>query len=566
MSDSKFHRRRERDTKPSAADFGDKTPPHDAAAERRILGAILVDFEGTVLPRAVSRQLKASDFYDAKHQLIFEAIEALHGAGSGIDEIVLCDRLQAMSQLQEAGGPSYVDELTRGGMDGLSNALHWVDIILEKSRRRQLIVTTMELMRKAFDPASPVSELAATGVSKLVTLERAQSEGEESCGKVVDAVTEKWRRAIAGEPPPYRRTVSWGLDDMDRNFTPLCAEQGDGLVIIAARSGVGKSSLARQMVHHLLKTDESAIAQVFLLETQAQQLVARMAGLESGIPYNESLDGRALARWRGERRRLVRTGQSHGQPERGESFEAFQQRAEEAWFSDQAATHTGSLKWLSAIADKRLFVRAHTYDIDAICAQARAIHRITGRTDLVVVDYLQIVDISDGEGRQGYEVIKHIAMRLKQLAKDLGAPVIAIAAVTVEGDSIPGLEDIRASKDAGYAADRIVMLHRPLKDATGADQTDDRAVIHVQARQVKARDAGVYTLWAGFVRQLTKFMPTDRHYSATSATSEGTAKGRGRPLGAKDSAPRAAYGSLKDRPRQQMTGEDPPASALFDND
>lgn len=532
-----------------------RLPPHNLDAEQRVLAAILDETsEGRFLVTCRSRHLRAADFFNSAHQIIAEAVFALDDAGEPVDSISVPERLHRMGELQAVGGPSYINEVL-GTLDALlhrkeldEHAEHWLEIVLEKSRRRRLSLAALALSDKAHDPVADISAATSGAIADLCALERSTEGDTETCRQVAEAVLQKSLLAFADREPPPTRVVSWGVPGWDEAFGPLCAEEGDGLVIVAARSGIGKSSAARQQAFHLLRTDPDAVAQVFLLETMPQQFYARCAGLESGIPYKESLNNTVLRRWRYSERRLksIRTGEQHGYPKAGESFEAFQKRAEEAAFANQSGRHMEWMRKLVEWSDKRLFVRAHSFKVDRICAQARATHRLTGRTDLVLVDYLQIVDVDDAKGKRGDEIIKRIAMAFKELAKELRCPVVVIAAVTMEDDTIPGLESLRGSKDAGYAADRIITLHRPKKDAAGADQTDDRAVFHVEARQVKARDNGTHTLWCGFVRELTKFIAPERHFGASSATGDGFARGRGRPLGSKDSAPRAAYGSLKE--------------------
>lgn len=523
-----------------------RLPPHNEDAEKGLLGSILIESGGAVLADCRKASLLPEDFYNSAHQTIYAAMLALDDAGAPVDDITLPERLHSTGELKQVGGPAYINELS-DRIEVTVHAAHWRVIVQEKARRRRLIATVTAACEKAYDPASPVSELAAGTISALVSLERGAEGDEESLRAVVDKTDEMWRLALEGKPAPYRRTIPWPIPEMNEKFEPLCWEDGDELVIICARSGVGKSSMVRQMIRdHVFGADPTTIVQVYLLETKARQLVARIAGLRSEIPYRESLDAGKLAKWRKSSERLMRyrTGEQYGTTRPGEDFMAFKHRCEEEEFAVQADIHSEWMQKIREVSDERLFVRAHTFDCDKICAQARATHRLTGRTDLVVVDYLQIVKLRTDKGRNGYEIIAEIAAKMKELSRSLGCPVIVIGAVTVDGDGMPELEDLRGSKDAGYAADRIIGVHRPAKDATGAEQTDDRAVKHVQIRQIKARDQGVFTLWSGFRSQLTRFEPLDRHYGATSSTPDGFARGRGRPPGSTDKSPRAAYGSL----------------------
>ena len=529
-----------------APETEDPLGPHDERAERGLLGAMIDDGQLDpadclrVLAECRRRGLEPTEFYVTRHQVIYEAICALHDLGVPIETIMLISELQRRGELAAAGGPAYLNEITKA-VEVAAYALRWAEIIREKSRRRRVMSLATALNAKALDPGMPVEDAIVFGLESLTSLQRLTLGERESVKAEVLRVRSKFDLAAAGEAPPFRRTINWPLPELNDEFEPLCAEEGDSLCLIGAKSGVGKSSLARQMIADTLRG--GGVVQAYLLETRVQQLVARIAGLWSGIPYKEGLLADRLKRWRAAVREEMRTGGAHGERYVGEDMESFKTRAERTLWERRKEEHEKALAWLDEVADKRLFAYGSIYDCEKICANARALHRMTGRTDLIVVDYLQLVGLGKDKGKQGYEIIKDIARAFHALGKELECTVIAISAVTEDGDGIPGLESLRGSKDAGYAADRVIMIHRPVKDAAGSEQSDDRAEIHVQIRQVKGRDQGFATVWSGFVRALTKFRQLDRHYASNSAKPEGPARGVGQR--GPDKGPRAEYGSKK---------------------
>src|SRR6476646_8186372 len=363
-----YPEKKSRDAVPGAAD---RQPPQKSDAEQGVLASILregEDGKADLLAQCRRMHLAPEDFFNTAHQIIFSAMLELDEACAGVSDITLPERLARMDQLTTVGGTPYINELRRR-IEVASHAWHWLALVLEKSKRRRLITISGEIMERAFDPVALVADSAATSIADLVKLERGAEGDEETVVSVVKQTREMWRRALAGEPSPNRKTISFALPELDEKFEPLCWEDGDELVILCARSGVGKTSLARQIAkQHLFVTDLTAIGQVFLLESKARQLVARMAGLSSEIPYREGLDAAKLKRWRASEKRLRRykTGATYGTMYAGEDLAHFQSRCEQEEFNSQAEVHSAWLDKIEEAADKRLFVRAHTFDADKI--------------------------------------------------------------------------------------------------------------------------------------------------------------------------------------------------------
>ena len=486
---------------------------HNPDAERGVLGAVLTDFanEGNAArlhAELIATGLHAAEFFGTAHQILWEAFGRLSASGHPIDELTVAEHLKGTGELADIGGIAFINELS-SSVEVTHRAHNWARIVRTHAARRRMAAVTEAMhasaRRRGVDLDDTVREIAP-GIDELMRLSRGNTERRESVADEVAALRHKFTLASAGEPPPFKRTVSWSLPTLDEAFGPLCAADGDSLVIVAARSGVGKSSLARQMAWGTLKA--GGTVQLYLLETMTQQFLARCAGLESGIPYKESLDASALKRWRDSERELIRTGSAYGELARGENYETFRTRVEAEIFSRRAAHHDRAMALLADMGDKRLFVRSNLFRIDAILAAARLAHRTAGKTDLIVVDYLQLVS-SDADVRnlRGDEILKDISNRFKALAKECGCPVILISSVTEDGpvDQEPGLESLRGSKDIGYTADRVITIARPSKDANDCEQTDGRREVQVKVRQVKARDQGFASVWCGFVRHLTAY-------------------------------------------------------------
>ncbi len=537
---------------PPQGDVSGRTPPHHPEAERGVLAAIINDFEldegkGGILASLLVEGLAPDWFFLTSHQIIAETMVRLHSDRRPCDSLSLGIALKDSGEADAAGGLAYLAELTRG-VSGTAFVHAHFGAVREQYLLRRLLAGASCVTESVFSPRSSWGEFSAAvspHMEGMLGALRATTERRETLADVIERQLRKFDDAVGGIAPDESklRRVSWGLRSLDERLQPLCAATGDGLVVVGAKPGAGKSSLVRQLAFAHLRS--GGFVQAFLLETSDEQFTGRCAGLMSGIPFREQNDAALLAKWRSAERALIREGDAFGRKIGQESLWDFQARVESRLFDERVEAHRSWLRELRAYSDeRRLQVRANLNRIDHIEAEARLAHSRSGRTDLIVVDYLQEVIHPDPK-LDGHEKIGDICRRLRALGKELGAVVFLICSLNREVDGMPTRANLRGSGDIEFAADRIVFVHVPDTDANGAKQSDERRNLAVQIRQDKDRDGGKGTLWSVFDRHLTQFIDiplntqprADSGQSSPSSSSGGYGEReerRGRPKGVKN--------------------------------
>lgn len=216
-------------------------PPQHTDFERSILGACMI--EPAAIPR-ISGRLQAEHFYVVTHSLIWEAILTLHRNRQAVDFMTVSNALDEAGLLEQCGSTEYIIELynvvpTAAGVD------HYVDKVLDRWHRRELIRSGQWLVQRAFDMTEEPPAIGASVASHLMTLgTNAQAGRVRKMSQVLDDIygkLEKWEDGNAG-------VCSTGLRDLDAGLGML---QSDDLVIIGGRPSMGKTALAGGWAKHV---------------------------------------------------------------------------------------------------------------------------------------------------------------------------------------------------------------------------------------------------------------------------------------------------------------------------
>ena len=381
------------------------TLPHDIAAERSVLGALLLDTD--TLDQAI---MSVDAFYDPKHRAIFAAIKAVADRQDPVDEITVGRELQQ----NESGN-------LRGYMAGLVdctpttvNFRHWMSIVQEAARRRYFIREMTTGLEGAWEDTSAPDSLIDTTINNLVTL----STGSEvtSTSSMADMVRDEFldleaRREKGGQLVG----VSTGFDDVDKLLSGL--EPGS-LYILAARPSMGKTAFAMDIIRHVSAAGEPVL--FFSLEMSEQQVTQRLLSAEGKVDLGR-----------------LRLGHM----------------TESEWPRFARACETIQ-KAPIKVTDKP------AQSIDEVRATARRHRKELG---LIVVDYLQLMRGKKTDGNREREV-SEISQGLKALAKELKVPVLALTQLNRElerrPDKRPVLSDLRESGSIEQDADAVMFLYR----------------------------------------------------------------------------------------------------------
>ena len=396
----------------------DKTriPPQNTDAEASLLGAVLIDSDAIV---KIADQLQPHDFYDERHQKIYEAIKQLYDKHSPIDVLTLTDQLRNNGLLDMVGGASYLSELT----NYVPTAAHieqYSGIVSQKALRRKLIKSSQNIVALGYDETKNLQELIEEAESQLFeTSQRYVGQNivslEEILGESFDRLDElhKDKGKIRGVPT--------GFKDLDNMLAGL---QRSDLFILAGRPSMGKTALALNLAHNIsIKSGEPVL--VFSLEMSKEQLVDRLLAMESGV------DAWAL-----------RTGN----------------------LSDSDFEKIGHA--MGTLSEAQMFID-DTPGITVSDLRTKARREAHRRPiGLIIVDYLQLMSGGSKYGGEGNRVqeISEISRGLKGIARELNVPLIALSQLSrsVESRSpqIPQLADLRESGSIEQDADVVAFLYR----------------------------------------------------------------------------------------------------------
>jgi replicative DNA helicase len=243
----------------------DRLPPSDQAAEKALLGSILID------PRRideVSTMISATDFYTDAHQKIFAAMLDLHDRRQAIDVNLLAARMTALGSFEAAGGAEYLLELTRA-VGAAVYAAHYASLVKEKAVLRSLIHAATDILRDAWDPGAESAELLLSAEAKLGQVRTSEDRKEPvPLSQVALEATKEFEQIHLRHSGMGAAT---GLADFDETIGGLPR----GLTVLAGRTSEGKTALAMQIAQH--NAERSRPVYYVSLEMSRTTLFSRLA-------------------------------------------------------------------------------------------------------------------------------------------------------------------------------------------------------------------------------------------------------------------------------------------------
>jgi replicative DNA helicase len=401
---------------PTATGSPAAPPPQNAEAEASLLGALLIDTDAIV---KIADNLAAVDFYDKRHQRIYEAIVQLYELRSDIDVLTLTDQLRNNGHLDQIGGPSYLTELTNF-VPTAAHVEQYADIVSQKAMRRRLINASKEIVDLGYDETKQLRELIEEAETRL--FEVSQQHVKQDVISLEAILAESFDRLDDLHKDKQKiRGIPTGFKDIDNL---LAGFQRSDLVILAARPSMGKTALALNFAHNVAVQAAQPVL-IFSLEMSKEQLVDRLLSMESGV------DAWAL-----------RTGN----------------------LTDADFEKIGHA--MGTLSEAQIFIDdSPGITISDLRTKARreAHQRPLG---LIIVDYLQLMSGGSRFGGDGNRVqeISEISRGLKGIARELNVPVLALSQLSrsVESRSpqIPQLADLRESGSIEQDADVVAFIYR----------------------------------------------------------------------------------------------------------
>ncbi len=443
---------------------GAKIPPQNTDAEASLLGALLIDADAVV---KIADVVRADDFYEERHQRIYEAIVQLYEKHSPIDVLTLSDQLKGTGFLDMTGGSSYLTELTNF-VPTATHVEQYAQIVSQKALRRRLIKASQDIVGMGYDEARGLQELIEEAETRL--FEVSQRHVKQDITSIETILSESFDRLDELHKDKGKiRGVPTGFKDMDNILAGL---QKSDLFILAARPSMGKTALALNLAHNVAVKSEQPVL-IFSLEMSKEQLVDRMLAMESGVNA-----------W------ALRTGNLTDT-----DFEkighAMGTLSEAQIFIDDSPGIT--------VSDLRTKARreAHMHPVG-----------------LVIVDYLQLMSGGSrfsGDGNRVQE-ISEISRGLKGIARELNVPVIALSQLSRSVESrhpqIPQLADLRESGSIEQDADVVAFIYR---EDYYNPETDRKNITDIFIKKHRNGPTGAVELY--FDREKQRFSSVDTRHN-----------------------------------------------------
>ncbi|RAP74250.1 replicative DNA helicase [Paenibacillus montanisoli] len=439
----------------------DRVPPQNMEAEQAVLGAVLLQTEALI---TAMERLRSEDFYLPSHQLLFDAMVELGEAGQPIDLVTLTAYLQDRQQLEEIGGVSYLAKLS-SAVPTAANIDHYAQIVEEKSMLRRLIRTATNIVSDGYAAAEDVGAMLSDAEARIMELSnRRSSSGFISIRDVLMEVFERVEHLYTNKGGSTG--IPSGFTDLDKMTSGF---QRNDLIIVAARPSVGKTAFALNIAQNVGVRARETVA-IFSLEMSAAQLVQRMICAESNVDAGR-----------------MRTGYLEG----------------DDW--EKLTMAIGSLS------------EAHIYIDDTpgitvsdIRAKCRRLKKERG-LGMILIDYLQLIQGRGKAGENRQQEVSEISRTLKQIARELEVPVIALSqlsrGVEQRQDKRPMMSDLRESGSIEQDADIVAFLYR---DDYYDKESEKKNIIEIII--AKQRNGPVGTVELAFLKNFNKFVGLDRSH------------------------------------------------------
>lgn len=434
-----------------------KKPPYSLEAEQAIIGGLMLDNSSW---DKVQDKLCADDFYRTEHRILFRVIQDLAAKHQPFDVVTILNGLQLLEEIDLAGGEAYLFEIANN-TPSVANIVSYADIVREKSVQRQLIQVASDIADSAYHPKQrDVVELLDFAEQKVFAIaEQTPSKGgpeniKSVLARAVERIDELYHKgtSITG--------LSTGLKDLDKLTSGL---QRSDLIIVAGRPSMGKTTFVMNMAEHAAIETKLPVL-VFSMEMPADSLAMRMMSSLGRIDQHR-----------------IRTGQL----------------TDEDWPRVTSSVHM--------LSDAPLFIDDTPGLSPAeMRARSRRLMREHGQLGLIVVDYLQLMQVPGFKADNRTAEISEISRSLKSLAKELSVPVVALSqlnrSLEQRQDKRPVMSDLRESGAIEQDADVICFIYRD--EVYHEDSPDKGSAEIIIAKQ---RNGPIGKIKVAFLGQFTRF-------------------------------------------------------------
>lgn len=397
----------------------DRAPPMTLPMERQVIGSVMIAPD-TYDEITYNVRLRPSDFHDSANGVIWNAISTIREKGRPLDPELLVQTLRDEGQLDLVGGVKYLHQVIGSVANG-AHAVHYAKAVKDKSQRRGLINASTDSLRAGYDEeTTPIAELIDQAESRLHSI--ADDDNQRKTVSIRDALQDAME--VIGDRKEGRNTgLRTGLCDLDNILGGM--REGN-VTLVAARPAMGKTALGLQIGMDVSGNrpsngdDRSASVLFFSLEMREQELCERMLSSGSSVPS-----------------KALRNGVT---PEQ----------------SRQLIEEMGRIynREFSIVDDPGI-------SAGQIASAARLHKRRNRHLDLIVIDYIQLIQAEDSRVPRQEQVAK-ISERIRLIAREMKIPILALAQLNrSESGKPPQMSNLRESGALEQDANQIIMIHRP---------------------------------------------------------------------------------------------------------
>ena len=436
--------------------------PHSKVAEQSVIGAMLMDRD---VISDIADMLSKEDFYNAQYGILYETMVELYNEGKPVDMVTLHDRLTTKDIPEEISSVAFIGDIIQA-VPTSANAKEYAQIVLDKSTLRRLIKLCEDTEKDSYlggEHVDAILEDAEQKIFKLVQNRNGSSDMTPISQIVINVIGEIEEAArnkgkVTGLPT--------GFADLDNMLTGM---HGGELLLVAARPAMGKTAFVLNIAHDLAVMHNTPCA-LFSLEMSKEQLVSRMIAIDAMVDSKSMKLGNLT---------------------------------DDDW--DKVIEST------EAIAKAPLYIDDNSSitvsELRSKCRKLKQNHNI----GIIILDYLQLMSTNKRvESRQQF--ISDVSRALKNIARELNVPVIALSqlsrAVDSRPDHKPVLSDLRESGAIEQDADVVMFIYRDEyynPETTTKPQTAEIII----AKQRSGETGSVDLRWIG---KYTKFADPERHY------------------------------------------------------
>lgn len=427
-----------------------KILPSSLEAEQGLLASMLLDNN---VPMQVFPVIKTEDFFSKAHSIIFDTMRTLYSGAQPVEFITLVNKLESLGKLEAVGGLEYITTLT-SLLPSATNFLHYQNIVKNHARRRKLILASQQITQQCFDNENSAEDLAFAEQQIFKISESEQVSDLEHIEPALDAVIDKFD--FLAKNGGALRGLPTGLADLDQLLGGL---QKSDLIVLAARPGVGKTSLAMNFVNNSAINHGKTCA-VFSLEMPKTQIAQRSLCSVGCVSLAKALEGHLT------------------EPEWRKIWKAKKDLGQAKIFIDDNGLNTPN-------------------DILSKCRRIKLEHGL----DLVMIDYLQLMKSGSNQQNRVLE-IGEITRFLKIAAKDLNVPIVLLSqlnrGVDARPDHRPVISDLRDSGTIEQDADIIMFLYNPEKYNDAVVENGKEGLVELEVAKHRNGSPGrVYLRWIG---------------------------------------------------------------------